>query len=94
MSGQAGYVTDDTNAQVKADQRDVTLGGASSECKDISLHARIEKLDLEHSIRNGSGLPDELVEPQLRRRAVALLVDVGAVGAPRRAAVEEHSETY
>ena len=25
MSGQAGYVTDDTNEQVKPDQRDVTL---------------------------------------------------------------------
>src|SRR5207248_4799521 len=66
----------------------------SSERKDISLHARIEKLDLEHSIGNRLGLPDELVEPLFRGRAVALLVDVGPVSIPRRAPIKEHAETY
>src|SRR5438128_8509973 len=68
--------------------------GASSERKDISLHARIEKLDLEHSIGNRLGLPDELVEPLFSGRAVALLVDVGPVSIPRRAPIKEHAETY
>src|SRR5437016_2947861 len=67
---------------------------ASSERKDISLHARIEKLDFEHSIGNRLGLPDELVEPLFGGRAVALLVDVSSVSIPRRAPIEEHAETY
>src|SRR5437016_6310876 len=67
---------------------------ASSERKDISLHAQIEKLDLEHSIGNRLGLPDELVEPLFSGRAVALLVDVGPVSIPRRAPIKEHAETY
>src|SRR5207244_1272975 len=68
--------------------------GASSERKDISLHARIEKLDLEHSIGNRPGLPDELVETLFSGLAVALLVDVGPMSIPRRAPIEQHAETY
>ena len=67
---------------------------ASPEREDISLYAGVEEFDLEQSIRNGLGLPDELVKPLFVNRAVALLVDVGAVSIPRRAPVEQNAETY
>jgi hypothetical protein len=34
----------------------------SAEGEAISLHARIEKLDLEQSISDGLGLPDQLIQ--------------------------------
>jgi hypothetical protein len=61
---------------------------ASPEREDISLYAGVEEFDLKHSIGNGLRLPDELVEPQFRGRAIALLVDVGPVSVPRRATIE------
>ena len=72
--------------------RPLPLG--SPEREDISLYAGVEEFDLEQSIRNGPGLPDELVKPLFRDRAVALLVDVGAVSIPRRAPIEQNAETY
>src|SRR5215471_10580904 len=65
-----------------------------SERKDVSLHARIKKLDLERPICDGLRLSDELVEPLLGDRSVALLVDLGAVSVARRASVEENTKAY
>src|SRR5206468_9793945 len=67
---------------------------ASSERKHVSLDAGIEKLDLEQPIHNGLGLSDELVEPLLRHRAVALFVHVPAASIARRLTVNEHAESY
>ena len=39
------------------------LRGGSPEGESISLHARIEKFDLELSISDGLGLSDQLVQP-------------------------------
>ena len=39
-------------------------------------------------------MSDKLVEPLSRDSAVPLLVNVGAMSIPRRAAVEENTETY
>ena len=58
--------------------------GSSAEGERKSLHARIEKLDLELSIGDGLRLSDQLIQPLFGHRAVALLVDVDAVSRARR----------
>ena len=50
------------------------LGSAKRERK--SLHACIEKLDLEQSISDGLRLSNQLIEPLFAHRAVALVVNV------------------
>jgi hypothetical protein len=50
----------------------------SAEREAISLHCRIEKLDLAQSIGDRLGLPDQLVQPLLPRPDPASsFVDVG-----------------
>src|SRR4051812_4087984 len=52
----------------------------SAEGEDQRLRARRQELDLERAVRDRPRLPDELVEPLLRQRAVPVCVDVVAVG--------------
>ena len=61
---------------------------ASSESKHVSFDAGIEEFDLEQSIHNGLGLPNELIEPLFRDGAVPVLVDIDAMSGAGRAAVE------
>jgi hypothetical protein len=55
---------------------------------------RLEELDLEPPSLDRLGLPNELIEPLLRDRAVALLVDVGAMRSTRRSAVQQHAKAH
>ena len=59
-----------------------------------SLHARIEKLDLELSISNGLRLSDQLIQPLFANRAVALVVNVNSVSSARRLSIEEHAKSH
>src|SRR5215216_6847494 len=66
----------------------------SAEGEAITLHPRIEKLDLEESISYGLGLPDQLIEALFAERAVAPLVNVGSVSTIRRLSIDEHAERH
>ena len=66
----------------------------SAEREREGLHARIEKLDLEQSIGDGPGLPDQLIQPLLGNRAVALLVDVDAVSSTWRLSIDQHAKPH
>src|SRR5829696_2828754 len=72
----------------------ITLCGGSAEREAITLHSRIEKLDLELAVSNGLGLSDQLVQPLFANCAVALLVDVGSVSGARRLSVDEHAKRH
>src|SRR5262249_60585788 len=71
-----------------------TLCRGSAERERKRLHARIEKLDLELPISNGLGLADQLIQPLLGRRAVALLINVTSVSSTRRLSIEEHAKAH
>src|SRR4029077_17220711 len=58
-----------------------------------SLHARIEKVDLELPIDDGPWLSDQLIQPLIGNRAVALFVNIGSVSGPWRLSVDEHAES-
>ena len=47
------------------------------------MDAGVEEGDLEVTVADWAGLADELVEPRVGEGAVALVVDVGAVGVAR-----------
>src|SRR3954468_20762624 len=64
----------------------------SAERKRKRRHARIEELDLELPIPDLPRLPDKLVHPLEVGGAVAVLVDVHAVGRARRLTIERHPE--
>ena len=66
----------------------------SSECEREGLNTRIEKLDLELAIGDRPLLPDQLIQTLLAHRALALRVDVDAVRATRRLAVDAHAEPH
>jgi hypothetical protein len=66
--------------------------GHSAEGEDEGLHARVEELDVELPVGDGTALTDQLVEPLLVERAVALLVDVDAMCRAGRSPIDEHSE--
>src|ERR671913_2575993 len=66
----------------------------SAEREAISLHPRIEKLDLEESISDGLLLSDQLVEALFANRAVAPLVDVGSVSGARRLSIDEYAKRH
>src|ERR671920_2195644 len=72
----------------------ITLCGGSAEREAISLHPRIEKLDLELAISYGLGLPDQLVEALFAKGAFAPLVDVGSVSTIRRLSIDEHAKRH
>src|SRR5215204_5979378 len=66
----------------------------SAEGEAISLHPRIEKLDLELPISDGLGLPDQLVQPLFADRAVALAINVCTVSGARRLSVDEYAKCH
>src|SRR5215212_2768185 len=71
-----------------------SLCHGSAERERKSLHPRIKKLDLEVAISDGLGLSDQLIQPLLGNRAVALLVNVDSVSSPRRLPVDEHAKSH
>src|SRR4249920_2909972 len=64
----------------------------SSEGEHERLDARVEELDLEPPVPDRRRLADELIHPLVVGGAVAVLVDVDAMGAPRGLPVEAHPE--
>src|SRR2546425_1045196 len=66
----------------------------SAEGEHKGLHARIEKLDLELAISNVPQLSDQLIQPLVAHRAVALLVDVTSMSCARCLSIEEHAKAY
>src|SRR5438046_2979993 len=66
----------------------------SAERESKSLHAGIEKLDLEPSISNRLRLSDQLIQPLLGNRAVALFVDIDSVRGTRRLPIDEHAKSH
>ena len=60
-----------------------------AEGEGVGLDARVEEGDLEGALADGAGLADELVQPRVGEGAVALVVDVGAVGGARGLPVED-----
>src|SRR5260370_2244435 len=71
-----------------------SLCRGSAERERKSLHARIEKLDLELSISNGLRLADQLIQPRFGHRAVALLVNVTAMSRARCLPIDEHPKAH
>src|SRR5215218_8670189 len=65
-----------------------------AECEAISFHPRIEKFDLELAIIDGFGLSDQLIEPLLADRAVALLVNLSSVSCARHLSIYEHAKRH
>ena len=63
-----------------------------AEGEGVGLDARIQEGDLEGALGDRAGLADELVQPRFGQGAVALVVDVGAVGGSRGLPVEAHPE--
>src|SRR5215218_3612019 len=63
-----------------------------AEGEGVRLDARVEEGDLEGPLGDRVGLADELVEPWFGKGAVALVVDVSAVGGSRRLPVDPHPE--
>src|SRR5262249_7784104 len=66
----------------------------SSEGEHEHLDARLEELDLEPPVADRRRLADQLVDPLVVGGAVAMLIDVDAVGATRRLTVETHGEPH
>src|SRR5207248_9205087 len=58
------------------------------------LQACIEKRDLELAISNVPRLSDQLIQPLVGHRAVALVVNVTSVGIARRLSIEEHAKAH
>src|SRR5215831_6844506 len=73
---------------------DGSLRGGSAERENENLHTRTEKLDLELAIGYRLRLSDQLVQPLLRHRAVALLVDVKPARVARRLSVDQHAKLH
>src|ERR687885_2485571 len=70
------------------------LPRASAEGEREGLNARIEELDLEVAVGDGTRLADQLIQPLLGHRAAALGVDVAAVRLARRSPVEPHAKAH
>src|SRR5947209_4844207 len=66
----------------------------SAEREHKSLHARIEKLDLELPISNVPRLADQLIQPWLDNRAVALVVNVTSVSSARSLSIDAHAKAH
>ena len=71
---------------------DVVHGSAEREAK--SLHARTKKLDFKLTIGNLSGLPDQLMEPLVGNRTIAMFVNVDSVRHAWRLSVDQHAEFH
>src|SRR5829696_3943033 len=66
----------------------------SAEREAISLHPRIEKLDLKLPINDGLGLSDQLIRPLFCNPAFALLVNIDSVSTIRRLSIDEHAKRH
>jgi hypothetical protein len=64
----------------------------SAEGQGISLHAWGREGELEGALTDRAGLADRLVQPRLDEGAVALVVDVAAMGGTRRLLIQAHPE--
>src|SRR5262245_10405472 len=64
----------------------------SAEGERESLHVAVEKLDLERPLDDRLGRTNELIEPRLGDPAVALLIDIEAVGVSWRFSVDRDAE--
>src|SRR5829696_10436528 len=71
-----------------------SLCRGSAERERISLHSRLEKLDLELSISDGLRLSDQLIQPLFANRTVALVVNVDSVSSARRPSIDEHAKSH
>src|SRR5258708_11803625 len=71
-----------------------SLCRGSAERERESLHARIEKLDVELAISNGLRLSDQLIQPLFGNRAVTLVVNVNSVSSARRLSIDEHAKAH
>jgi len=80
--------------QLKCGDRVNGLCRRSAERERESLHARIEKLDLELPISNGLGLSDQLIQPLVGNRTVALVVNVTSMSRARCLSIEEHAKAH
>src|SRR5947209_20367321 len=69
-----------------------SLGCGSAEGEHKGLYARSEKLDLEQAISNGFGLSDQLIQPLVGNRTVALVVNVTSMSRARCLSIEEHAK--
>src|SRR6266542_2570786 len=69
-----------------------TICNSLAEGEHVSLDARLEEGDLEGAVRDRSRLPDQLIQPLVHHRAVALFVNVEPVRVPGRPSVDEHAE--
>jgi len=65
-----------------------------SECERERFNSGIEKLDLELALVDRSRLPDQLIQALLGHAAMAVVVDVSAMGRAHRLAIDEHAETH
>jgi hypothetical protein len=66
----------------------------SAERERRSLDARIEKPNLEQSLRDGLHLSDQLIHPLFGNRAVAFGVNVNSVSSARRLSIESHAKSH
>src|SRR6266511_2642612 len=69
-----------------------TICNSLAEGEDVALDARLEEGDLEGAVRDRSRLPDQLIQPLVHHRAVALFVDVESARFAGRLTVDEHAE--
>src|SRR5580658_3140900 len=70
------------------------LRRGSAERERESLQPRIEKLDFELTVGDRLLLPDQLIQPLLGHRAVALFVDVNAVSRARLSSIDQNAKFY
>src|SRR5713101_3690350 len=73
-------------------KRSLRRGSAERERKN--LHARIEKRERELPIGDGLRLPDQLIEPLCRNRAIALVVYINSVRSAGRLSIDEHAKAH
>ncbi len=71
-----------------------SLCGGSAERERISLHPRIEKLDLELPISYGLRLADQLIQPLFASLAVAPVVYVDSSSSSRRLSINVHAKSH
>src|SRR5271157_5371978 len=69
-----------------------SLENALAKGEGIGARAGVEKFNREQSVADGALLPHQLIEPLARHHAFALRIDVGAVVAARRLAVDGHAK--
>jgi hypothetical protein len=74
-------------------------GGTASGCRSAErkrerFHARIEELDLEHSVDDRPRLSNQLIQALFGRNATALFVDIATMSVSGRPAIEQDTESH